>query len=457
MNAPAGHPAVGDEAAAFASRLAHFALRLQPADLSPARRTKLALILADFMGCVLAGSTLPEAASAFVLAQPGAVDIPGIERRMTAESATIAMATLGSLLQLHDGYGNGGNHPSCGIIPAVWCMRGDRPMYAVRLAIGVGYEIANHIARSAHPQLTLAGIAPTSATGAIGAAAAIGRLLDLDHDVVSRAISIAAFSFPIAALRGLTEHGSVVPLHGGLAGRCAIESIRLAQAGLAAGAKVLEGEDDPGALALLRSEWHDLAPERWRGETLDGVYFKPIPACRHAQPAIDAIAAMWERGPIEPARIERVDIHTYPVALRFGKRPRAGGELYDRLMSVTWSVASALRHGKYDVDNILAPASDPELERLCDAIHVHVDPQYAAIYPRELRARVDITLRGGELRTGLCRMEYGTPSEHGPYSPGGTNVPPLDRAGVRAKFDALAQRRLPPRLAGTLWDDIHAD
>lgn len=457
MNAPAGSPLAAHGDATLATRLARFALRLQPGDLTEPRRAKVALILADFIGCVLAGSTLPEADSGFVLAQPGEVRIPGVERPMTAETAAIAMATLGSLLQLHDGYGNGGNHPSCGIIPAVWCIRGGHAMQDVRMAIAVGYEIANRIAHSAHPQLTLAGMAPTSATGAIGATAAIGRLLGLAEDVVARAISIAAFSFPVAALRGLTEHGSVVPLHGGLAGRCAIEAIRLAQAGLSAGATVLEGGDDPGTLALLHSQSQGLASEGWRGETLDGVYFKPIPACRHAQPPIDAIEAIWRQGPLDPAQIERVDVHTYPVALRFGKRPGPAAELYDRLMSVTWCVASALRHGKYDVDNILAPTSDRELERLCDAIRVHIDPEYGAIYPRELRARVEITLRGGDVRTGLCRMQYGTPSQDGPYSPAGTNVAPLDRAGVRAKFDRLAQRRLTRQQADALWDEIHAD
>ncbi|MBN9474252.1 MAG: hypothetical protein ABS43_02375 [Bordetella sp. SCN 67-23] len=449
-------PDAGRESRPLARRLAAFALGLRRADLSPARREKVALILADFLGCVLAGSCLPEAESAFVLAQPGAVRIPGAPAGLGPESAAIAMSTMGSLLQSHDGYGNGGNHPSNSIISAVWCIREGRAMASVHMAIAVGYEVANRLAASAHPALTLAGLAPTSCTGAIGATAALGRLLELDESTLARALGNAAFSFPAAALRGLTEHGSAVPLHGGLAARCAIESVKLARAGLGSGDRIFEGGADPGVLDVLRSRGLGQDPETWRGETLDGVYFKPIPACRHAQPAIDAIQAIWNDGPLAARDIERVDVHTYPVALRFGQAPGPAHELYDRLMSVVWAVASALCHGRYDLSNVRRPAVEPEVTQLYPRIHLHVDEAYAALYPRYLPARVEIALRGGGRRTGTCMMEYGTPSEHGPYSPGGTHAPPLDRAGVERKFRELARAALDDGQADALWREARA-
>lgn len=440
----------------LARRLAAFALGLRRADLSPARREKVALILADFLGCVLAGSSLPEAGSAFVLAQPGAVRIPGAPAGLSPESAAIAMSAMGSLLQWHDGYGNGGNHPCNTIIPAVWSMREGRTMEAVHMAIAVGYEVANRLAASAHPALTLAGLAPTSCTGAIGATAALGRLLELDEDTLARALGNAAFSFPAAALRGLTEHGSAVPLHGGLAARCAIESVKLARAGLGSGGRIFEGGADPGVLDVLRSRGLAQDPATWRGETLDGVYFKPMPACRHAQPAIDAIQSIWSDGPVAAREIERVDVHTYPVALCFGQAPGAAHELYDRLMSVVWAVASALCHGRYDLSNVRRPAVEPGVLGLYPRIHLHVDESYAALYPRYLPARVEIALRGGGRRAGTCMMEYGTPSEHGPYSPGGTHMPPLDRTGVERKFLQLAGTVLDDGQARALWLEARA-
>jgi len=440
--------------AGLAARIAAFAHRLRWEDLSPARRRRARWFLADYIGCTLAGSTLPEAASGFVLAQPGPVKLPGDCRGLSAESAAIAMGTCGALLQIHDGFGGGGNHPSSTVISSLWAARGKRPLTDLLLPAAIGYEVACRIARCSHPAQTLAGAAPTSTTGAIGSAAAVGRLLGLDQATLANAISVAAFSVPIAAMRGLTEHGSVVPVHGGLAARTALEAVRLAQAGLAAGESVLEGGKDSGLLQLLKGDASALVPEEWHGEMLDGVFFKPIPACRHAQPAVEAVLDLLRAGPLDEQRIRAVKVLTYPVSIMFGKPPRPEHELYDRLMSTSWAVASCLVHGGYGFDNVMAPARDPRIEALYPKFAFEAVPEYATEYPRRFLTRVEVTLDDGSLRAGDCRMEYGMPSEDGPYSPRGTTTPPMDEAGMRAKYFDLACRRIPRAEAQAILDEI---
>jgi len=440
--------------AGLAARIADFAHRLRWEDLPPARRRKARWFVADFIGSTLAGSTLPEAASGYVLASPGPVNLPGDSRGLSPESAAIAMGTCGALLQIHDGFGGGGNHPSSTIISSLWASRGQRPLTDLLLPAAIGYEVACRIARCSHPAQTLAGAAPTSTTGAIGSAAAIGRLLGLDRGTLANAISIAAFSVPVAAMRGLTEHGSVVPIHGGLAARAAMEAVRLAQAGLAAGENVLEGGKDAGLLQLLKGDASALVPEQWHGEMLDGVYFKPIPACRHAQPAVEAVLDLLRAGPLEHRRIRAIRVLTYPVSIMFGKPPRPEHELYDRLMSTPWAVASCLVHGGYGFDNVMAPARDPRIEALYPKIAFESVPEYEKEYPRRFLTRVEVTLEDGSLRAGDCRMEYGMPSEDGPYSPRGTTTPPMDEAGMRAKFFDLACRRIPRAGAQALLDEL---
>jgi len=448
--------------AGLAGRMAEFAVGLQWNSLSERRRQKARWLLADYIGCTLAGRTLPEAASAYVLAQPGPVKLPG--DRMDApgglspESAAIAMGTCGALLQIHDGFGGGGNHPSSTIHSALWVSRwsekGVRPLADLLLPAVVGYEIACRIAKSSHPAQTLAGAAPTSTTGAIGSAAAVGKLLGLERRTLASAISIAAFTVPVAAMRGLTEHGSVVPLHGGLAARAALEAVRLAQAGLEAGANVLEGGNDSGLLQLLKADVGALVPEDWHGEMLDGVYFKPLPACRHAQPAIEAVLDVLSKGFLDYKEIKSVNVHTYPAALMFGKAPREAHELYDRLMSMPWAVASCLVHGGFGFDNVTAPARDPRIEGLYSRISSQVEPEFEKQYPGRFCTRIEIQMKSGETRTGECRMEYGMPSESGPYSPRGTTTPPLDEEGMRRKFFDLACRRISRKDAETLLNEI---
>lgn len=440
--------------AGLAARIAGFAHSLRWADLSAARRRKVRWFLADYLASTLAGSTLPEAASGYVLAQPGPVKLPGDTRGLQTESAAIAMGTVGALLQIHDGFGGGGNHPSSSIISALWAARGERPLGELHLPIALGYEVACRIAKCSHPAQTRAGAAPTSTTGAIGAAAAVGKLLGLDKKTLADAISIAAFSVPVAALRGLTEHGSAVPLHGGLAARAALEAVRLAQAGLAAGENVLEGGKDPGLIQFLRGDPQGLDPETWRGEMLDGVYFKPLPACRHAQPAVEAVLAVLKEGPLDFRAIKQVSVKTYPMALVFGQPPRPEHELYDRLMSMPWAIASTLVHGGFGFDNLTGPARDPRIEALYPRIHAGVEPEAEKEYPRRFCTRVEIGMASGEMRRGECRMEYGIPSESGPYSPRGTTTPPLDDEGMRRKFFDLACRRISRAQAEALLGEI---
>jgi 2-methylcitrate dehydratase PrpD len=440
--------------AGLSSRIADFAHRLRWEDLSSPRQKKVRWFLADYIGSTLAGSTLPEAASGYVLAQPGGVKLPGDVRGLTPESAAIAMGTVGALLQIHDGFGGGGNHPSSTIISALWASRGARPLGDLLLPAAVGYEVACRIAKCSHPAQTLAGAAPTSTTGAIGAAAAIGKLLKLDRKTLSDAISVAAFTVPVAAMRGLTEHGSVVPIHGGLAARTALEAVRLAEAGLAAGDNLLEGGKDSGLLQLLRGDAASLAPEDWHGEMLDGVFFKPLPACRHAQPAIEAVLDIFSKGSLSYKEIKSIKIRTYPMALMFGKPPRESHELYDRLMSMPWAVASCVVHGGFGFANVIAPARDPRIEGLYPKISSVASPEFEKEYPERFVTQVEIEMQDGTVRKGDCRMEYGVPAESGPYSPRGTTTPPLDEEGMRRKFFDLACRRITRKQAEEYLNEI---
>ena len=99
-------------------------------------------------------------------------------------------------------------------------------------------------------------------------------------------------------------------------------------------------------------------------------------------------------------------------------------------------------HGGFGFDNVAAPARDARIEGLYPLIESAVDPEFEQLYPAFLSTRIQVDLKNGQTKTGECRMEYGKPSESGPYSPRGTTTPPLDEAGMRRKFLDLACRRI---------------
>jgi len=214
------------------------------------------------------------------------------------------------------------------------------------------------------------------------------------------------------------------------------------------------GGKDPGYIQVIRGDAGALQPDTWNGEMLDGVYFKPLPACRHAQPAIEAVLAVLKSGEVDFREIKAIRVKTYPMALVFGQPPRESHELYDRLMSMPWAIASCLVNGGFGFDNVVAPARDPRIESLYSKILAVVEPEYEKQYPNRLCTKIEIQTDSGETRTGECLMEYGMPSESGPYSPLGTTTPTLDEAGMRAKFLDLACRRIPRAEAELLLNRI---
>lgn len=420
--------------------------------IAPARRHRMQVALLDFLACAHAGSTLPEAADARVLARPGALAVPGLAQRLDEPSAIVAWGTLGALLQWHDGYGRGGNHPSSSILPVL--LAGSEDWHGMLMPALVGYEVANRLAAATHPHQTLAGSAPTSTMGAIGAAAALCRREGLDEDTTVRALGLAGFWAPVAAFEGLRARGQGVPLHSGLAARAGWEAVQAARAGLAASEHLLEGADGAGLLSLLGgpdSVARLADPATWRGETLDQVYLKPFPGCRHVHPAVEAALGLRGRLALEaaagndsaasagPAAWSAIEVRTYGVALGFAAMPRAGAELYDCLMSLPWCVALALLEGTPDLTAVAADRARPALWSLAQRVQLRADPAHQAAYPGCLGATVAVTLPDGRVLTQDAVLRYAEAATS--FSPAGPFGPVLDEAGVLDKFMRLTASR----------------
>ncbi len=371
----------------MAERMAEFVFSLNWRDQSGERRHKLNWCIADFLACTAAATRFAEADAAYVLTRPGDIDVFGVERRFDPESAALSMGTLGSLLQLHDVYPYGGNHPSSAVIPAAWVgwKLHDAGIEEFVAAVAAGYEVANRLAACGYPRQPLAGSAPTATMGAVGAAAAAGRLAGLDRPEMAAALGIAAFNAPIALYQSLRDHGSVVPLHSGLAARTGLEAVRLAQAGLKPGPNAFEGELIPGFVRFLHGEPDQLTPESWDGGSLDAICLKLIPACFAAQPVLESALTLLQETTIDPQSVTHIDVgaakRTYNLV---GPGPSAELELYDRLMSLRWMLASAVAHNAYGLGNLHPGAESPQTGSLIDLIEFRTVPAYDEIYPAEM-------------------------------------------------------------------------
>jgi 2-methylcitrate dehydratase PrpD len=381
------------------------------ASLSPERLARIRASIQDFVGCVVAGTRRAELRPALWLAHGGGVPVWGLADSFDAAGAALVAGTAGSLLQLHDFYGPGGSHPSAPVIAAAWSALhslGAGPTASFVPAVAAGYEVANRMADACMPGQILAGSTPTATSGAFGAAVAAALIGGLDAAGVGRAVCNAALLLSAAPIAAMRAHGSLVPLHAGLAARAGYEAALLAR-DADAGTQVLEGDrHGPGLISLLGGDARRIEPDAWNGETIDAVGWKFIPACFGSHVALEAVLRMEQ---IDPACIQRVVV-------------RQSARLLDVVVE-SGPVAG-------DPEAVDAAAATTALAAKIEIEH---DPLLDASLPHTLCACIEV-----HTRTGVRRIDYRRPSKGDPESPGprGWSVT-LDPTSLLRKFEALVE------------------
>jgi 2-methylcitrate dehydratase PrpD len=387
-----------DTGSTLARRIADAATRLSLDGLPRASQDRLRWSVLDFLGCAIGGAALPDVGPALVLAGSGEVHIPGFDQGFDMASAAMVFGTAGTLFQIHDVYLPGHIHSSSPVVPAAWVawQRQGGPVESFLEAVLAGYETLNRLSATTYPRQQKAGSTPTATLGALGAAVAAGRMAGLTGESLARAIGNAAMLAPLTPFQALREHGSAVPLHSGAAARAGVEAVLLAERGWAAGQCVLEGTDGfPGWLAVIEGDPSVLRPEQWDGRSVDDMIWKLMPACFASLPAVEAALRLPR---MDVGRIESVEIRMpgAPMTL-VGEGPsRHEPELYDRLMSVRWSVAQVLLNGTYGPAMAMkSPPAHAMLEALLAKITVRHSPELDSALPAAVATTIRVELADG--------------------------------------------------------------
>ncbi|MGQ0674789.1 MAG: MmgE/PrpD family protein, partial [Rhodospirillales bacterium] len=159
-----------------------------------------------------------------------------------------------------------------------------------------GYEIALRIGRDHAEDSSARGFRSTPLYGVFGAAAATGCLLKLDESRMTNALSLA--SNMACGLREYSEAGSEdFPFQAGIAASNGILAARMAQAGAASAASVLEGK-----AGFFRA--YGESGRRYERRLADGlgarfeieaVTYKPYSICQFHRGIVRGSAALRQR------------------------------------------------------------------------------------------------------------------------------------------------------------------
>src|SRR5438034_6688629 len=208
-----------------------------------AARARAAQAVLDTIGVTLAGASEPAAriVQAVVSAEGGdACRILGTVARASAPNAALANGTAAHALDYDDMCFVSLAHPSAPLVSALLAL-GEKtaaPGRALLESYVIGFEIEAVLGRVLNPKHYQSGWHCTSTIGTLGTSAACARLLGLDAQATANCLAIAA-----SCSTGLKENFGTMtkPLHAGLAAQNSVMAALLAQKGLTASERAIDG------------------------------------------------------------------------------------------------------------------------------------------------------------------------------------------------------------------------
>lgn len=387
--------------------------------------TKLCIL--DWIGVTLAGSLEPPSKIIASIVEEMAgreeATVVGMGLKTSCVNAALANGVTGHSTELDDIHEEAVIHPAVPVVPAALAVaeREDSSGGDLITAVTLGYEVAIRIGMAINPS-HYEFWHPTGTCGTFGAAAAAGKLLNLDEKGMAHAFGIAG---TMAA--GLIEVFGTMskPLNAGRSAMDGVMAALLAQRGFTSSTKILEAEK--GYLRATARAFNNekLTEKLGKNFEVTNNIFKRHASCGHTHGAIDAVLEMVEKYGVRADDVSGILVGTYPIAVRIA------GDKYDprtpdeAKFSLPYCVAAALVHGKVGLEEFSTDKmGDPKISGLLKRVKVFVDPEF--VDARLGPTRVKIITKSGD--------EY----QNRVLTPKGYPKNPLTKAELEAKFRALS-------------------
>lgn len=404
-------------------------------DLPAAVRHEAARALLNWCGCAIGGArheTVKNALAA-VLPFAGAAQagILGRGERMDILNAALINGISSHVLDFDDTQAEA-IHPSSPVLPALLALAEWRGASGAELAHAfvVGVEVECRIGKSVFPEHYDVGWHITGTAGVFGAAAAAGKLLQLNEQQMIWALGIAA-----TQSSGLREmFGSMCKcLHPGRAAQNGLHAALLAQQNFTSSECGIEAPRGFGHVLSTRFDASVITAEWGRHFELSSNMYKPFACGLVVHGVIDGCIQLRQEYGIRPEMVEHVNLNVSPIVLELtGKTdPKTGLE---GKFSVFHAAAVAICHGAAGEEQFSdACVRAPDVIALRKTVRAAADPSLLWT-----QARVSIRLKDGRLL-----------ERHVAY-PLGSLERPMSDADLDAKFRELTRGILTPRQGDAL-------
>ncbi len=422
--------------------LARYVVQAKFEDIpSPARREAVRSLV-NWVGCSVGGCQHETVNRALLALQPFAgsaqASILGRRDRTDILNAALLNGISGHVFDFDDTHLKTIIHPAGPVASALLALAEYRPFSGNEFlhAFILGVEVECRIGMAVYPTHYDVGWHISGTAGVFGAAAATGKILELDLQQMTWALGIAG-----TQSSGFREMFGTMckSFHVGRAAQNGLLSALLAQRNFTSSDKVLEA---PRGFAHVMSTARDFsAITEGLGTTFEILFntYKPFACGIVIHPAIDGCIQLRNEHELTGEEIERIDLEVAPLVLELtGKRtPQVGLE---GKFSVYHSVAAAILRGVAgEREYSDSCVTDPKVIALRDRVNATIDPAL-----RDDEAHVLVTLINGEVLK--WHVEHAI----------GSLYRPMSNADLDAKFRGLTadilSREEADRLLNLCWN-----
>lgn len=346
---------------------------------------------------------------------------------ISAPSEAFLNGFAAHVLELDDGQRHGMIHLGASIVTAVLDAAKKENLKSddVLRGIVMGYEAAVRCARAIQPGHKERGYHVSGTCGSIGSAIGVAFACGFNREQITSTLVCAVSS--AAGVLEIQEQASELKPYN--VGRAAMAGVVAAQVGKLA----MPGPDDilGGKRGLLAALTDTPKPDFLTDFSNDdyaimGIYQKVHAACRHCHPAIDATLDMRRDLRLQPEEIDRIEVHTYKLAVGSHDHTDIRG-ISSAKLSTPFAVALAIVKGSagyadYNEDNL----NDYWIKNLTHKVKVIEDEELTQRSPAVRGARVTIYMKDGREFEAPCMYPKGEPEN------------PLSREELEEKFRGLA-------------------
>ncbi|MBU8849828.1 MAG: MmgE/PrpD family protein, partial [Desulfobacterales bacterium] len=299
-------------------------------------------------------------------------------------------------LDIDDGYRNVKGHPGACILPVILAAGEMVPRVTGKkflTALVVGYEVAIRAGVIRHA--TYETYHSSGSWGAIGGAAAAGKLLGLSREKLCHALGAAEYHAPLAPMMKCIELPGMGKDSIGWGCMVAMMSVIMADKGFTGINPLFD--DSPEA------EWvHSLG----RVFEIMNLYFKPYAACRWAQPGVDGALKIMAENSLDPEDIKQIKVFTFKESAALSTDYPQNTE--EAQYNIAFPIAAALLDGEVGPAQVLAPRLfEKDILQLMDKIQIIAQERFQKEFPARAESEVEIiTTKGNVFSSGVMSARW---------------------------------------------------